>query len=91
MVVGKKSRLKLITMNSSKDVYTALVNDLVVSDLDENVAILLPDVLSRPAMPVGRDEIPKQEDVERWLHLSRPCVLIRSEFRSGSLDWSQCT
>jgi len=69
MVVGKKTRLKLTTMDSSKDVDTALVNDLVVSDLDENVAILLPDVLSRPAMPVGRDEIPKQEDVERWSHL----------------------
>ena len=69
MVVGKKTRLKLTTMDSSKDVDTTLVNDLVVSDLDENVAILLPEVLSRPAMPVGRDEIPKQEDVERWLHL----------------------
>jgi len=69
MVVGKKTRLKLTTMDSSKDVDTALVNDLVVSDLDENVAILLPDVLSRPAMPVGRDEIPKQEDVQRWSHL----------------------
>ena len=69
MVVGKKTRLKLTTMDSSKDVDTALVNDLVVSDLDENVAILLPEVLSRPAMPVGRDEIPKQKDVEQWSHL----------------------
>ena len=69
MVVSKRTKLKLTTMDSSKVVDTALVNDLVVSDLDENVAILLPDVLSRPAMPVGRDEIPKQEDVERWSHL----------------------
>jgi len=65
MVVGKKMRLKLTTMDSSKVVDTALVNDLVVSDLDKNVAILLPDVLSRPAMPAGKDEIPKQEDVEQ--------------------------
>jgi len=90
MVVGKKARLKLTTMDSSKDVDTALVNDLVVSDLDENVAILLPDVLSRPAMPVGTDEIPKQEDVERWSHLQGH-VLIRSEFQSGFIDWSRCT
>ena len=76
MVVGKKTRLKLTTMDSSKDVDTVIVNDLMVSDLDENVAILLPEVLSRPAMPVGRDEIPKQEDVERWLHLNYwPCIL----------------
>ena len=68
MVVGKKTRLKLTTTDSSKDVDTALVNDLVVSDLDENVAIFLPEVLSRPAMPVSRDEIPKQEDVERCVN-----------------------
>ena len=69
MVVGKKTRLKLTTMDSSKDVDATLVNDLMVSDLDENVAILLPEVLSRPAMSVSRDVIPKQEDVERWSHL----------------------
>ena len=69
MVVGKTSRLQLTTMDSSKDVDSAVVNDLVVSDLDDNVAILLPEVVSRPAMPVGRDEIPKQEDVERRTHL----------------------
>jgi len=56
-------------MDGSKDVDTALVNNLVVSDLDENGAILLPEVLSRPASPVGRDEIPQQEDVVRWSHL----------------------
>jgi len=69
MLVGKKTRLKLVTMDSSKDVDTTLVNDLVVSDLDENVAIPLPEVLSGAAMAVAKDEIPKQEDVERWLHL----------------------
>jgi len=49
-------------MDSSKDVDTALVND-------RNLAILLPEILSRPAMPVGRDKIPKQGDVERWSHI----------------------
>ena len=86
MVVGKKTRLKLTTMDSSKDVDTALVNDLVVSDLDENVAILLPEVLSRPAMPVSRDEIPKQEDVERWSHLQGHVYL--TDLNSG-VDLSQ--
>ena len=59
LVVGKKTRLKLTTMDSSKDVDTALVNDLVVTDLDENVAILLPEVLSRPAMPAGMQLCPQ--------------------------------
>ena len=81
MVVGKKTRLKLTTMDSSKDVDTALVIHLVVSDLDENVAILLPEVLSRPAMPVSRDEIPKQGDVERWSHLQSHVYL--TDLNSG--------
>ena len=81
MLVGKKTRLKLITMDSSKDVYTTLVNHLVLSDLDENVAIPLSEVLSRPAMPVARDEIPKQEDVERWSHLQGHVYL--SDLDSG--------
>lgn len=34
-----------------------------------NAVIPLPEILSRPAMPVAQDEIPKQEDVERWPHL----------------------
>jgi len=63
MVVGKQTRLKLTTMASTNGVDSAVCNDVVVSD--ENVAILLQKVLSRLATTVGRDEIPKQEDVER--------------------------
>ena len=66
---GKKTRLKLITMGRSEEVESLIVRDLVVSDLDENVLIPLHEVLSRPVMPVARDEIPRQEDVERWPHL----------------------
>ena len=66
MVVDKKTRLKLTTTdNSSNGVDSAVCNDLMVADLDENVAILLQKVLSRLATPVGKGEIPKQEDVER--------------------------
>ena len=56
-------------MGSSEEVESLIVRDLVVSDLDENVVIPLHEVLSRPVMPVTRNEIPRQEDVERWLHL----------------------
>ena len=56
-------------MGRSEEVDSIIVKDLEVSDLDENVVIPLHEVLSRPVMPVVKDEIPKQEDVERWLHL----------------------
>ena len=67
---GKKTRLKLTTMGRrTEEVESLIVRDLVVSDLDENVLIPLHEVLSRPVMSVTRDEIPRQEDVERWPHL----------------------
>ena len=68
-VSGKEMRIKLTTMDSCNDVDSLVVTNLEVSDLDENVVISLPEVLSRPSMPVVKDEIPKQEDVERWVHL----------------------
>ena len=40
-----------------------------MTKLDENIVISLPEVLSRLPMPVVKDEIPKQEDVERRPHL----------------------
>ena len=42
MVLGKKTRLMLTIMDSGNGVESAVCNDLVVSDLDENVAILFP-------------------------------------------------
>ena len=68
-VSGKEMRIKLTTMDSCNDVDSLVVTNLEVTDLDENVVISLPEVLSRPSMPVVKDEIPKQEDVERWPHL----------------------
>nr|XP_058944749.1 uncharacterized protein LOC131772813 [Pocillopora verrucosa] len=68
-VCGKEMRLKLTTMDSCNDVDSLVVTNLEVADLDENVVFSLPEVLSRPSMPVVKDEIPKQEDVDRWPHL----------------------
>ena len=45
-VNGKKTRLKLTTMDSCNDVDSLIVTDLEVTDLDENVVIPLPEVLS---------------------------------------------
>ena len=48
---------------------------LVVNNLQENEFIDLPPVFSTPALPVTCDDIPKQEDVERWpKKASRKCA-----------------
>ena len=68
-VKGKHLKLKLTTMGTAEEVDSVVASGLVVSDLDENVVVPLRDVYSRPTMPVSKDEVPKQEDVDRWPHL----------------------
>ena len=34
-----------------------------------NVVVPLREVYSTPTVPVSKDEVPKQEDVDRWPHL----------------------
>ena len=65
----EKKRLNLTTMDSSKDVNSLIVTHLEVTGPDENVVSALPEVLSRQTLPFGKDEIPRQEDRERWPHL----------------------
>ena len=65
VVIGKKTRVKLTTMDSNKDVDTALANNLMVSDLDKNVAIFLPEVLDQLRLQVGTSGIDGKESTFR--------------------------
>ena len=40
-----------------------------MEDLDENNTISLPEVLCRPSILVSKDEIPTEEDADRWQYL----------------------
>ena len=59
-VKGKHLKLKLTTMGSAEEVDSVVASGLVVP---------LREVYSRPIMPVSKDEVPKQEDVDRWPYL----------------------
>ena len=76
-------------MERSEEVDRFIAEDLQVSALDKNVVIPLHETLARPVMPVANDEIPKQEDVERWPHLSRICPAYRRRLPSGTVDRRQ--
>ena len=54
--------------NSLVDSY--LLHDITVSDLDENDFINLSTLYTRPEIPVNGEDIPTQEDVDRWPHLN---------------------
>ena len=69
-VDGAKVKISLSTLekkHSSVDSY--LIRDLVVSDLDENDFVNLSILYTRPEIPVNVEDIPTQEDVDRWPYL----------------------
>ena len=41
----------------------------MVSDLDQSHFVHLPTLYTRPEMPVSKNEISTQEDVDKWPHL----------------------
>ena len=67
---GFKTRISLTTLEKKDSLVDSfLVRDLVISDLDENNFIALPVLYTRTEIPVTKDDIPTQEDVDLWPHL----------------------
>ena len=69
-VDGAKAKISLSTLEKKHSpVDSYLIRDLVVSDLDENNFVNLPILYTRPEIPVNVEDIPTQEDVDRWSYL----------------------
>ena len=67
---GLKTRISLTKLEKKDSLVDSfLVRDLVISDLDENNFITLPVLYTRTEIPVTKDDIPTQEDVDLWSHL----------------------
>ena len=67
---GLKTKISLTTLEKKGSLVDSfLVRDLVISDLDENNFIALPVLYTRTEIPVTKDDIPNQEDVDLWPHL----------------------
>ena len=70
-VSGPWAKISLTTLEKKDSlVDSIIVADLTISDLDENVFIKLPMLYTRPSIPVAREDIPTQDDVDKWPHLS---------------------
>lgn len=68
-VKGKRRQVQLQTMTDERTVKTVLINGLEVTDLSGKSCIPLPGVYVQPSIPVARDEITRQHDLERWSYL----------------------
>ena len=65
-----RTKISLTTLEKKDSLMDSfVVKDLVISDLDENVLIELPALYVRPEIPVSKDDIPAQRDVDQWPHL----------------------
>jgi hypothetical protein len=66
---GKKTRFSLTTLEKENSPIECDVVQLEIYDMNESHMIELPTVFSRPVLPISPDDIPRQEDLDRWSHL----------------------
>ncbi|XP_054869314.1 uncharacterized protein LOC129349591 [Amphiprion ocellaris] len=66
---GKNVNILLTTMGEQKAVSCKAVPDLEVSSLEDDNFIELTEVFAQKAIPVSKENIPTQEDVDKWPHL----------------------
>ncbi|KAK0147979.1 hypothetical protein N1851_012346 [Merluccius polli] len=78
-VHGKKTQVLLRTMGQEKPVSCYVLSNLEVCGLTENKYISLPDVYTHTDIPVTKDNVPVEKDLERWLYL-------RKEVRLPQID-----
>ena len=70
-ISGAETKISLTLLEKKDSIIDSfIVRGLTISDLDENVFIELPVLYMRPGIPVSKDDIPKQVDVDRWPYLS---------------------
>ena len=66
-VKGQRTKISLSTLErKNSSVFSNLVRELFVSDLDEYVR--LPILYARPEIPVSSDEVSTQGDIDQWPH-----------------------
>ena len=70
-VSGPKTTISLTTLEKRDSlVGSFVVTDLTISDLDQNIFIKRPTLSTTPSIPVSREDITTQDDVDKWPHLS---------------------
>lgn len=70
-ISGSRDQISLTTLEKKDSIIDYfVVKGLTISDLGENVFFELPAMYTRLEIPVSKEDIPTQSDVDRWPHLS---------------------
>lgn len=68
-LTGRRPDTLLRTVGQEKVVGSHIVTDLEVAGLDTDCVCELPAMFTQKCMPVHQGNIPRQEDLLKWLHL----------------------
>ncbi|XP_024123270.2 uncharacterized protein LOC112143483 [Oryzias melastigma] len=68
-IEGRKTHILLRTMGQEKLTPSYHLSGLQVCGLKESLFIDLPDIYTHSDIPVSKESIPLQQDLERWPHL----------------------
>ena len=66
---GKQTKLTLTTLQGEENSAECSLVSLQISDLLQENTVELPEVYSRPNLPIPAEAIATQQDVNRWPHL----------------------
>ncbi len=66
---NKEATLKLRTMSGVNYVKTAMITDLIITDIHGNHPVTLPKTYTRDEIPVTHQQIPKPNMLKQWPHL----------------------
>ena len=88
-MTGRTTDILLCTMNKQV-VKTSVACGLEISGLESVKFFELPDAYTQKEIPVKKESIPSEMDVEQWSYL-REVKLPQIDADIGLLMWQQCT
>ncbi|XP_055520958.1 uncharacterized protein LOC129715113 [Leucoraja erinacea] len=68
-ITGEKVKIQMRTMNKEKDYQSYYITNMEISSLDEDNFIPISEVFTHETMPVGRQNVPRCEDLQQWPYL----------------------
>lgn len=77
---GKKTQITINTMGNSQKLNAYVINGLQVAGIASKQVVDLPNVYTKEFMPVTKEHIPTQDEIQKWPHLaSIPIPQIHAE------------
>ncbi|XP_043213502.1 uncharacterized protein LOC122377501 isoform X2 [Amphibalanus amphitrite] len=74
----KRTSLKVSTISGEQTMNSSIIPGLLIEDLDQGNVMELPPLYVLSRIPVVTDDVPSQEDMQRWTYLQEAGVTLRT-------------